>query len=161
MVERGGADPLSRRLLCRRIHAVHTDGCPMIDGRALLLPGRGCIGGRPIIPPGFDIRGRCAGFLPEYALIPAIRGSRHISTGVRPYCPCTEAIAVNRGEPVSRRHRRQFDGEHRNVKGRYVDASIREAACGIPRGPGCLTGIRSRPQKTCPEGNRAAGCHRG
>jgi len=29
MVERGGADPLSRRLLCRRIHAVHADGYPM------------------------------------------------------------------------------------------------------------------------------------
>lgn len=58
----------------------------MIDGRALSLPGRGCIGGRPIISPGFDIRGRYAGFLPEYALIPTIRGSRYISTGNRPYC---------------------------------------------------------------------------
>ncbi|ABN56710.1 hypothetical protein Memar_0777 [Methanoculleus marisnigri JR1] len=77
---------LSRRRLCRRIHAVHADGYPMIDGRALSLPGKGCIGGKPIIPPGFDIWGRYAGFLPEYALIPAIRGSRYISTGCRQYC---------------------------------------------------------------------------
>ena len=58
----------------------------MIDGRALSLPGRGCIGGGPIIPPGFNIRGRYAGLLPEYAPIPAIRGSGYISTGYRPYC---------------------------------------------------------------------------
>lgn len=35
---------------------------------------------------------------------------------------------------MSRGHRRQFDGEHRNVKGSNADASIGDTACGIADG---------------------------
>ena len=50
---------------------------------------------------------------------------------------------------MSREHRRQFDGEHRNVKGSNTDVSIGNTASGIPRGPGNSIGIVSRlPQHT-------------
>ena len=62
---------------------------------------------------------------------------------------------------MSRGHRRQFDGEHRNVKGSNADVSIGDTACGIPRGPGISIGIVSRLPTACPEGNRAVGARKG
>ena len=56
--------------------------------------------------------------------------------GVASSGPKQESIAVNRGEPVSRGHRRQFDGEHRNVKGRNTDVSIGDTALRYPAGAG-------------------------
>jgi hypothetical protein len=62
---------------------------------------------------------------------------------------------------VSRERCRQFESEHRNVKGRNADVSIDDTACGIPRGPGISIGIVSRLPTACPEGNRAVGLHWG
>ena len=52
------------------------------------------------------------------------------------------------GEQASRRHRRQFESEHRNVKGSNAEVSIGDTACSILRGPGTSIDIVSRlPQR--------------
>ena len=54
---------------------------------------------------------------------------------------------------MSRGHRRQFDGEHRNVKGRNIDVSIGDTALRYPAGVGELDRV---PAPTaCPEGDWA------
>ena len=60
---------------------------------------------------------------------------------------------------MSRRHRRQFDDEHRNVKGRNVDASNQGSRLRYPTGVGDLDWRRAPTPTACPEGNRSVGFH--
>jgi|ADurb_Cas_03_Slu_FD_contig_111_79098_length_2090_multi_3_in_0_out_0_2 hypothetical protein len=121
-----------------------------VQGRRTRIAGPPCgrVGRTPSKSPDLGIKARCRDFRSETGHRAYEKAQGRSPLEIGRIAREQRTIAVNQGESMSRRHRRQFDGEHRNVKGSNAEVSIGDTACGISRGPGNSIGIVSRfPQR--------------